>query len=63
MDANRNARKIRSAAERPQSGENERRKSDTEAAEAHPDLTQPKHSKGRPAPRRGRASNAGNDGP
>jgi hypothetical protein len=63
MGTERNAKKLRGAAERPQAGETERRKSDTESAEVHADLTHPKHSKARPATAGKRASNAGNDGP
>lgn len=53
------AEKLRRSHDRPDDGE---------TAEAHNELTQPDHSKGRPPPGRDRAgnkrpSNAGNDGP
>jgi hypothetical protein len=63
MGTEHSAQKLRGAAERPQADETERRKSDAESAEAHADLTHPKHSKARPATGGNRASNAGNDGP
>ncbi len=72
MDADKSAKKLRRAAERdpgPKKGkERERGEADTASAEAHPVLTQPGLSKGRPAAGAGpkgrrRPSNAGNDGP
>ena len=61
-----NARKLRDAAETHPGDTTER--DDRHAVDAHNELTQPDHSKGRPRPDRDprggkRPSNAGNDGP
>lgn len=50
------------AASRPAETTPETAKRDAQTAEAHNELTRSEHSKGRPA-RKGRPSNAGNDGP
>jgi hypothetical protein len=77
MDIDDCARKIQRASERkhvhtddcePEETATHRHHADKDSAEAHAELTQPEHSKGRPLPEagkggRGRASNAGNDGP
>jgi hypothetical protein len=71
VDAEKNTRKLRRAAQRENGAQNkqrQRRKADAEAAEAHRDLTQPELSKGRPPAKdeetgKQRPSNAGTDGP
>ena len=72
MNANKSAEKLRHAAERETRPDTtkpkDRRQADTEAAEAHLELTKPSLSKGRPSPGgegkdEQRPSNAGTDGP
>ena len=72
MYENQSAEKLRHAAEREhgpnKTREKDRRRADTEAAEAHLELTKPSFSKGRPSPGgeekdEQRPSNAGTDGP
>lgn len=71
-DLERSAGKLRRAGERRgrERDSGQQRQSDTEAAEVHGDLADPKHSKGRPSPNAGDGdkkeeglSNAGTDGP
>jgi hypothetical protein len=55
MHLNKGAHKLRHAAEREATGKDReaaRRESDTNAAEAHPEVTKPEHRKGRPGPRK-----------
>ena len=55
MDLNKGARKLRHAAEREATGKNHdaaRRESDTKAAEAHRELTNPEHRKAKPGSRK-----------
>jgi hypothetical protein len=69
-DLEQSGEKLRRAAERRARKRDggERRRSDTEAAEAHSEVVDPAHSKGRPQPDPAKdepngASNAGTDGP
>lgn len=75
-DADKAARKVRRTAEAESSkhaSKEKARQLEPESADAHNELTHPRHSKGRPAPDehhekgstsgRSRGSNAGNDGP
>ncbi len=72
MDSNKSADKLREAAECENGAikgdDKARHDADHSSAEAHPELTRPEHSKGRPLPDtdskgRPRPSNAGTDGP